>query len=155
MIHEISVSLHREVNVGYAMTKWNRADLVANYIIKEPVFSDMYGSSAANRWWVATICALIAQPTRWLNLLYLASNYGCLDTRHTIYGLRGLMKLPKNSYMLVPDYSKSMLEVYHDSFKAALVNFEKAGVLLRVTGKEDPYWIPRWNVPFFFFRNPF
>jgi len=40
--------------------------------------------------------------------------------------------------MLDPDYSKSTLQVYRDSIEAALVNFEKAGVLIHVTGKEEP-----------------
>ncbi|KAL1797950.1 hypothetical protein ACET3X_004556 [Alternaria dauci] len=154
VIQEISANLHREVNVGHAKTAWNRIDLVASYIIMEPAFSDAYGFSAANCWWVATISELIAQPTRWLNILYLASNYGCLDPRDTIYRLRGLMKLPKDGHMLDPDYSKSTLEVYRDSVEAALVNFEKADVLLYVTGKEDPSWIPLWNIPMLF-RNPF
>jgi hypothetical protein len=154
VIQEISANLHREINVGYAKTVWNRVDLVASYIIMEPAFSDAYGFSAANCWWVATISELIAQPTRWLNILYLASNYGCLDARDTIYGLRGLMKLPKDGHMLDPDYSKSTLDVYRDSVEAALVNFEKADVLLYVTGREDPSWIPRWNIPMLF-RNPF
>ncbi|KAB2109327.1 hypothetical protein AG0111_0g2662 [Alternaria gaisen] len=104
----------------------------------EPAFSDEYGFSTANCWWVATISESIAQPTRWLNMFYLASNYGCLDTRDNIYGLRGLMKLSKEVHMLDPDYSKSTLQVYRDLIEAALVNFEKAGVLLHVTGKEEP-----------------
>ncbi|CAN9260775.1 unnamed protein product [Alternaria alternata] len=154
VIQEISANLHRKVNVGHAKTIWNRVDLVASYIIMEPAFSDAYGFSPANCWWVATISELIAQPTRWLNILYLVSNYGCLDARDTIYGLRGLMKLPKDGHMLDPDYSKSTREVYRDSVEAALVNFEKADVLLYITGEEEPSWIPRWNIPMLF-RNPF
>jgi hypothetical protein len=71
-------------------------------------------------------------------MFYLAPNYGCLDTRDNIYGLRGLIKLSKEVHMLDPDYSKSTLQVYRDSIEAALVNFEKAGVLIHVTGKEEP-----------------
>ena len=64
------------------------------------------------------------------------------------------MKLSKDGHMLDPDYSKSTLEVYRDSVEAALVNFEKADVLLYITGEEEPSWIPRWNIPMLF-RNPF
>jgi hypothetical protein len=45
------------------------------------------------------------------------------------------MKLPKDGHMLDPDYSKSTLGLYRDSFDAALVNFEKADVLLYITGE--------------------
>jgi hypothetical protein len=62
------------------------------------------------------------------------------------------MKLPKDSCTLDPDYSKSTLEVYRDSVEAALVNFEKADVLLYITVEEEPSWIPRWNIPMLF-RN--
>jgi len=83
----------------------------------------------------------------------LASNYGCVDARDTIYGLRGLMKLPKDGHMLDPDYSKSRLELYRDSVEAALMNFEKADVLLYITRQEEPSWIPRWNIPMLFFNR--
>lgn len=85
VIQEISVNLHREVNVGHAKSVWNRVDLIASYIIMEPAFSDAYGFSTANCWWVATISGLTAQPTRWLNTLYLAFDYGRLNTRDTVY----------------------------------------------------------------------
>ncbi|CAN9267614.1 unnamed protein product [Alternaria alternata] len=83
----------------------------------------------------------------------LASNYGCVDARDTIYVLRGLMKLPKDGHMLDPDYSKSRLELYRDSVEAALMNFEKADVLLYITRQEEPSWIPRWNIPMLFFNR--
>lgn len=69
VIQEISADLHRKVNVGHAKTVWNRVDLVASYIIMEPAFSDAYGISTANCWWVTTVSELIAQPMRWLNIL--------------------------------------------------------------------------------------
>jgi hypothetical protein len=60
VIQEISANLHREVNVGHAKSVWSRVDLVASYIIMEPAFSDAYGFSTANCWWVATTSELIA-----------------------------------------------------------------------------------------------
>jgi hypothetical protein len=60
VIQEISANLHRKINVGHAKTVWNRVDLVASYIIMEPAFSDAYGVSTANCWWVATISESIA-----------------------------------------------------------------------------------------------
>ncbi|KAF2658267.1 hypothetical protein K491DRAFT_624949 [Lophiostoma macrostomum CBS 122681] len=154
VIQEVSANMNRDVNVGYATTDWKRIDIVASYIIMEPTFSDAYGFSNACCWWVATIAELALQPTRWLNILYLASNYGCLDARDVIYGLRGLMELPKDGSLLDPDYGKSTLEVYRDAVEAALVNFKKADVLLYVTGSQNPSWIPRWDIPMLF-RNPF
>ncbi|KAF1992784.1 hypothetical protein P154DRAFT_595250 [Amniculicola lignicola CBS 123094] len=154
VIQEISANMNREVNVGYEKTVWNRVDLVASYIIMDSAFSDAYGFSGAYCWWVATMAELLIQPTRWLNILYLASNYGCLDARDIIYGLRGLMALPKDEHLLDPNYSKSTVEVYRDTVEVALVNFKKADVLLYVTGNESPSWIPRWDIPMLF-RNPF
>ncbi|KAH8714833.1 heterokaryon incompatibility protein-domain-containing protein [Phaeosphaeriaceae sp. PMI808] len=146
--------MNREINVGYAKTVWNRIDLVASYIIMEPAFSDAYGFSGAYCWWVATIAELLIQPTRWLNILYLASNYGCLDARDVIYGLRGIMELRKDGTLLDPDYNKLTLEVYRDTVEVALNNFKKADVLLYVAGNETPSWIPLWDIPMLF-RNPF
>jgi hypothetical protein len=154
VIQEISANMNRDVNVGNAKTAWNRVDLVASYVIMEPAFSDRYGFSGTNCWWVATIAELLARPDRWLNTLYLASNYSCLDPRDVIYGLRSLMNLPKDGSLLDPDYSKSALEVYRDSVEAAFVNLKNADVLLYVTGHKSPSWIPRWDIPMLF-RNPF
>jgi hypothetical protein len=111
VIQEISANKKREINMGSYKTAWNRVDLVASYIIMEPKFSDEYGFSEENCWWVATLAELTMQPSRWLNMLYLASNYGCRDARDVIYGLRGLMELSKGQSLLDPDYNKSTLEV--------------------------------------------
>jgi hypothetical protein len=154
VIQEITANTNREVNVGYIKTKWNRVDLVACYIMMEPAFSAGYGFSGAYCWWVASIAELALQPTRWLNILYLASNYGCLDARDVIYGLRGLMDWPKDGILPNPDYSKTTLEVYRDAVEAALINLRKVDVLLYVTGKETPSCITRWDIPMLF-RNPF
>ncbi|KAH8624728.1 hypothetical protein IG631_20193 [Alternaria alternata] len=154
VIQEIGANLHWEVNVGHAKTVWNRVDLVASYIIMEPAFSNAYVFAKANWWRVATISGLVAQLTQWLNILYLTSSYGCLDAGDTTCGLRGLMKLPKDFHLLDSNYSKSRLEIYRDSVEAAPMNFEKAHVLLYVTGKEEPSWVSRWDNSMLF-RNPF
>jgi hypothetical protein len=100
VIQEISTNLNRKINVGFQKTVWNRVDLVASYIIMEPAFSDVYGFSGAYCWWVATVAELIMQPKQWLNTLYVASNYGCLDARDVVFGLRGLMELPEGEDLL-------------------------------------------------------
>ncbi len=64
------------------------------------------------------------------------------------------MELSEGERVLRPDYEKTMLEVYRDSVEAALLTFKKTDVMLYVTGKEDPSWIPRWDVEMLF-RNPF
>jgi hypothetical protein len=96
----------------------------------------------------------LVQPKNWLLMLYLASNFGSLDPRDVIYGLRGMMDLGKGAELLEPDYSKSVAEVYRDSVEAALVNFDKTDVLLYIQGTENPSWVPRWDIPMLF-RNPF
>jgi hypothetical protein len=87
VIQESLANTNREVNVGYSKTEWNRVGLLVSYIMVEPAFFDAYGFSGEYCWWVASIAELALQPTRWLNILYLASNYGCLDARDVIYGL--------------------------------------------------------------------
>jgi hypothetical protein len=143
VIQEISANTNRQVCVGHAKTIWNKFDLVASYIIMDPAFYNEYGFSGAYCWWVATIAELVTEPTRWLNTLYLASNYECLDARDIIYGLRGVMDISEGEALLEPDYNKSTLEVFRDSVEAALMNFKKVDVLLYVTGKESPSWVPR------------
>jgi len=56
---------------------------------------------------------------------------------------------------MVPDYSKSVMEVYRDSVEAAFISFQNTDVLLYIAGEEeDPSWIPQWNRAMLF-RNPF
>lgn len=153
-IQEISANTRRVINMGSSTTDWNRVDLVASYIIMDSAFAEKFGFSDAYCWWVVTVAEMIAQPDRWLNILYLASNYGCLDTRDVIYGLRGLMNLAEGGSLILPDYRKPREQVYRDTVEAALIDFKKTDVLLYVTGMESPSWIPRWDIPMLF-RNPF
>jgi hypothetical protein len=155
VIQEISANMNRQICDQYAKTVWNRIDLVASYIIMEPAFSDAYSFSTMYCWWVATVAELVVtQPAQWLITLYLASNYGCLDERDVIYGLRGVMEISEGGDLLDPDYSKPTLELYRDLVEVVLINFKKADVLLYVTVNELPSWIPGWNIPMLF-RNPF
>ncbi|KAF3939357.1 hypothetical protein ABW19_dt0206404 [Dactylella cylindrospora] len=152
-IQELNAGKSRFAQCGYEVVEWDVVELVAGYLIMETDFSKRQGFSKSNVWWAATTTEL-KRPENWLFMLYLASNYGCLDPRDVIYGLRGLMKFSKGAEILKPDYNKQTLEVYRDSVEAALVNFENTNVLLYLTGKENPSWIPAWNEPMLF-RNPF
>lgn len=121
----------------------------------ETAFSKNFGFTRAYCWWAAIVgTERIRQPKNWLFMLYLASNFSCLDTRDVIYGLRGLMMVSDGTKLLDPDYSKSTVEVYRDLVEAAFVNFRNTDVLLYVTGNDSPSWIPRWDRPMLF-RNPF
>ncbi|KAK5133583.1 hypothetical protein LTR08_007623 [Meristemomyces frigidus] len=128
--------------------------MVASYILAVPSLSQKYGFAKMNLWWVATVSEIAMMPTDWLSMLYLISMYKCLDARDVIYGLRGIMQFSRGEELLLPDYSKPVLEVYRDCVEAAFRNFENANVLLYLTGTEDPSWIPRWDVEMCF-RNPF
>ncbi|EPS40991.1 hypothetical protein H072_5133 [Dactylellina haptotyla CBS 200.50] len=153
VIQEVNANRNRTAHCGYETLQWDLVELVAGYIIMETDFSRRLGFTKTNVWWAATTTEL-KRPDNWLTMLYLASNYGCLDPRDIIYGLRGLMQFTKGAELLTPDYDKTTLEVYRDSVEAALVNFENTDVLLYVTGIEVPSWIPAWNVGMMF-RNPF
>ncbi|KAK6330304.1 hypothetical protein TWF730_004798 [Orbilia blumenaviensis] len=153
VIQEVNANRERTAHCGYETIPWDLVELVAGYIIMETDFSKRWGFSKTNVWWAATTTEL-KRPENWLSMLYLASNYGCLDGRDVIYGLRGLMKFSKGAEILIPDYNKSVLEVYRDSVEAALINFENTDVLLYLAGVESPSWIPAWNVSMLF-RNPF
>lgn len=154
MIQEISANKQRVLHCGRETVEWERVDLVAGYIIMEPAFSKSFGFSDAYCWWVSTVTEITRNPKNWLSVLYLASNYSCLDARDVIFGLRGLMKCSDGGELLDPDYSKSSLDVYRDSVEAAIINFQNTDVLTYVTGDENPSWIPQWNRPMLF-RNPF
>lgn len=153
-IQEVTANVRCKVYLSHSTTTWNRIDLVACYLIMDQAFSKEYGFASSYCWYVATFAELIANPARWLNMLYLASNYNCADARDVIYGLRGLMEAGNGASLLVPDYNKSVNEVYRDCVETALINFKNTDVLLYVTGEEHPSWIPHWNVPMLF-RNPF
>ncbi|TGJ66775.1 hypothetical protein EYR41_008379 [Orbilia oligospora] len=153
VIQEVNANRERTAHCGYEIVPWDLVEIVAGYIIMETDFSKRWGFSKTNVWWAATTTEL-KRPENWLSMLYLASNYGCLDARDVIYGLRGLMKFSKGAELLTPNYGKTPLEVYRDSVEAALVNFENTDVLLYLAGVESPSWIPAWNVSMLF-RNPF
>lgn len=153
IIQEINVPGDRVLHCGHELIEWERVDLVAGYITMETAFSKDYGFTNAYCWWAASL-AEISYSKSWIFMLYLASNFSCLDARDFIYGLRGLMKFSKGAELLDPDYNKSITEVYRDSVEAAFTNFENTDVLYYLGGTEDPSWVPRWNKPMLF-RNPF
>lgn len=155
VMQEINSNENRTVHCGLQTVEWERVELVAGYIILEPAFSSQHGFTTTHCWWAATLTTeRIRRPSNWVFMLYLASNFSSLDPRDMIYGLRGLLKYSDTTDLLVPDYSKTLLEVYRDSVEAAFRNFHNADVLLYVTGNEIPSWIPRWDRPMLF-RNPF
>jgi hypothetical protein len=154
-VQEINATEARLVHCGRETIEWERAELVAGYIIMETAFSKSFGFTSAHCWCAALITTdRIKQPENWLFMLYLTSNFGSTDPRDSIYGLRGLMQFSNGAALLDPDYSKSTVEVYRDSVEAAFVYFQNTDVLLYITGNEDPSWIPYWNRPMLF-RNPF
>ncbi|KJZ75257.1 hypothetical protein HIM_05451 [Hirsutella minnesotensis 3608] len=145
--------MDRLVQCGRHTIGWDQVELVAGYIIMETAFSKNYGFSQTHCWWAAIVSTeRIRQPRNWLFMLYLASNFSSTDTRDAIYGLLGLIELSGGG--LEPDYSKSPMEVYQDSVREALIQFQRTDVLLYATGNETPSWAPRWNRPMLF-RNPF
>jgi hypothetical protein len=154
-IQEVNANKARLLHCGREKIEWDRVGLVAGYIIMETAFSKGFGFTGAYCWWAALMTTeRIRQPKNWLFMLYLASNFSCMDPRDWIYGLRGLMKLSDGVGLLDPDYNKSTVEVYRDSVEAAFVNFQNTDVLLYITGHENPSWIPHWDRPMLF-RNPF
>jgi hypothetical protein len=157
VIQEISANEQREINVGAFKTTWDRLDLVASYLSIEPSLAALPEFANAHCWWVSTIAEITSLPDRWLSILYLASNYQCLDTRDVIYGLRGLMTLGTEEDLLDPNYEKSLIDVYRGAVEAALMHFQNTDVLLYAVGKANPAWpswIPHWDKPMLF-RNPF
>src|SRR5262249_17911748 len=96
IIQEINASTNRIVQCGQEQIEWDRVDLVAGYIIMDTAFSNDFGFSKTHCWWTATVTTeRMRNPKNWLSMLYLASNFACLDDRDMIYGLRGLMSLPE------------------------------------------------------------
>jgi hypothetical protein len=158
IIQEVNANTNRIVQCGVEQIEWDCIDLVAGYIIMDTAFSKSFGFSDAHCWWTATVTTeRMRKPQNWLFMLYLASNFACLDDRDMIYGLRGLMDLPEPSIqadLLNPDYAKSTVEVFQDAVEAALLDFQNTDVLLYLVGDESPSWIPRWDRPMLF-RNPF
>ena len=158
VIQEVNASSSRMVHCGHENIEWDRVDLVAGYIIMDTAFTKRFGFSETHCWWASIITTeRMRNPRNWLAMLYLASNFSCLDNRDMIFALRGLMHLSEGTpqaALLNPDYAKSTLEVYRDSVEAALHDFQNTDVLLYLVGDEVPSWVPRWDRPMLF-RNPF
>ncbi|EWC45155.1 hypothetical protein DRE_06043 [Drechslerella stenobrocha 248] len=153
VIQEVNANRERIAHCGGETIDWDLVEVVAGFIIMETDFSKRWDFGSTYVWWAATTTEL-KRPENWLFMLYLASNYGTSEPKDVIYGLRGLMKFSKGAELLEPDYNKTTLEVYRDSVEAALTNFENTDVLLYLSGKEEPSWVPSWNVSMLF-RNPF
>jgi len=65
------------------------------------------------------------------------------------------MELGPGAVLLMPEYSKSILEVYRDSVEAAFMDFQTTDVHNYTPGtKMALSWVPEWNQESFF-RNPF
>ena len=154
VIQELSANKERLLLCGNESIEWDRIELVAGYLVMEPSFSNAFGFANTHCWWVITIPELSKRPTRWLSMLYLASNYSAVDARDVIYGLRGLMELSNGAELLYPDYTKPTIDVFRDSVEAAFISLRDTNVLLYLRGNEKPSWIPRWDRPMLF-RNPF
>lgn len=155
-IQEVNANTERVVHCGHQTIDWHLVELVAGYIILETAFSRQFGFTGAYCWWAANVATeRFRAPQNWIFMLYLASNFSTTDKKDLIYGLRGLMSLGSDAAeRLLPDYSKSTVEVYRDSVEAAFVDFGNVDVLLYASGNDDPSWIPRWDRPMLF-RNPF
>ncbi|PHH84878.1 hypothetical protein CDD83_1229 [Cordyceps sp. RAO-2017] len=155
VIQEINANGNRIVHCGRQKIDWDRVELVAGYLIMETAFSRNFGFSNTYCWWAAIApTERMRQPTNWLSMLYLASNFVSTDARDAIYGLLGLIESPDSTTLLKADYNKTVISIYRDSVEAALVQFQNTDVLLYVGRDQIPSWIPRWNRPMLF-RNPF
>ncbi|KAJ1323935.1 HET domain-containing protein [Microdochium nivale] len=146
VIQEINAHTTRSVHCGTHEVEWNRVELVAGYIIMDSAFSKTFGSSNTKCWWAANVSTeRIRRPNNWLFTLYLASNFSSTDERDAIYGVLGLLTVPRGKGLLEPNYDKPVLEVYRDAVEAALHQFENTDVLLYVKEGRIPSWVPSWN----------
>ncbi|KAF1982508.1 hypothetical protein K402DRAFT_340114 [Aulographum hederae CBS 113979] len=156
VIQEINANESRSIYCGTQLLDWTRLQLVAGYLVAESAWSKRYGFSKSYCWWVGRLTASgFSRTKNWLQMMYLASNFSCSDSRDQIYGLRGLFNSEKGSALLHPDYSKSVLEVYRNTVEAAFLQSENTDVLLYTPGTQmGSSWVPEWNKPMLF-RNPF
>ncbi len=154
-IQEVNANRSRVAHIGKHSIPWTVVNLVAGYIDYEPAFKRTHGFSDANTYLAATVTTELPNLDRWHCFLYIVSQFVSTDPRDVIYGLFGMMKLSDEaSKVLKPDYNKDVIEVYRDSVEAGLLTYENTDVMLYVTGKEEPSWIPRWDV-MMPFRSPF
>jgi hypothetical protein len=156
VVQEIYANDARMVHCGDVEINWDRLQLVACYFISDTAWSKKYGFTSTHCWYVASMSAVgFSHPDNWPQMLYLASNFASTDPRDQIFGLRGLMNLGLGADLLMPDYSKSILEVYRDSVEAAFMDFQSTDVLNYTPGtKMAVSWVPEWNREMLF-RNPF
>lgn len=155
VIQEINSNRERLLHCGKQSIIWDHVHLVAGYLMMETVWVKSHGFSSTYIWWVSTMSTeLVSNPRNWIHVLYLASMFSATDSRDLIFGLRGIMSPHKAAEFLRPNYSKSRVEVYRDSVKAALLDFQNTNVLCYLHGHENPSWIPEWDKEMVF-RNPF
>lgn len=106
-------------------------------------------------WWASTAPSELRSASKWLHMLYLASNFVASDARDVVYGLRGMLNCRAGGALLDPDYSKATLQTYLDVVEASLFNYKNTNALLYVSAVGGrPSWIPFWNEAILF-RNPF
>jgi Heterokaryon incompatibility protein (HET) len=156
VVQEIYANDSRMVHCGEEVINWERLQMVASYFTTNTAWSKQYGFTSTHCWYVAKLSAVgFSYPENWPQMLYLASNFASTDPRDQIFGLRGLMKQGQGADLLMPDYSKSTLEIYRDSVESALMDFQSTDVLNYTSGtKMAISWVPEWNRAMLF-RNPF
>jgi Heterokaryon incompatibility protein (HET) len=156
VVQEIYANNARMVHCGEEEINWDRLQLVACYFIANTAWSKQYGFTKTKSWYVAKMSSVgFSFSENWPQMLYLASNFASTDSRDQVFGLRGLMKIGPGADLLMPDYSKSLLEVYRDSVEAALMDYQNTDILNYATGsKMQVSWVPEWNHAMLF-RNPF
>lgn len=93
-------------------------------------------------------------------LLKYTRQFGCQDDRDRVYGLLGLPTADDVSNNIIPDYNKSVGEVYCDVAKKIIASSSSLAILSSVQrdknhgqffrkkrfNKAMPSWIPQWNV---------
>ncbi len=151
----MNASRSRVVHLGEYTVPWKLVNLFAGYLDMEPAFVKAYDFEKAHTYLAASVTKSLPGYDRWHCLLHIVSYFISSDERDVIYGLLGMMKLsPAAQKILEPNYNKTTTEVYRDSVEAGLVMYDNTDIFTYVTGKEEPSWIPRWNVPMHF-RTPF
>ncbi|KAH8586676.1 heterokaryon incompatibility protein-domain-containing protein [Bisporella sp. PMI_857] len=87
-----------------------------------------------------------AQP--FLELLSQTKDLLCTDPRDKVYGIRGLSSDVQDGE-LVPDYTRSMQDVYLQAAKFCIIKYQTLGILSCVAHPQNipnlPSWVPDWT----------
>ncbi|KAK8147895.1 hypothetical protein G3M48_000773 [Beauveria asiatica] len=154
---EIGLGGHKGIlQCGEKLLRWPSFCRAIFIIHRKPVFPGTWDPAHLRTFQarlsnVDTLILYSMRPFGFTNLRQQIGNSKCSDPRDRIYGI--LSQLDTDHISIIPDYTKSVAEVYTDVTQKHIHHFGKLDILTQCELSEKasahslPSWVPDWSSP--------